>query len=307
MSQLSALIILILCAFGPLTAMSAIFENWKRRPIALPPNNLQYHPQKRIDLRQLTANLSDKEVHPSLPSRYPRGIEIIFDHAKTTDFRQEYQFNFEGNAAINFDDNPRNGWSSAILADGQNYGKMTSLHNSIRLTSLAMRFRALEFPRLEIKARVTNDLPGANVLKGGNGQDDSAFQIWFTFRQLLPGQNRSLINTQDQLRILGYYWGDAIAGIQLEEGKAYENYYSERNYLVVKMPTTYQILLKYGAANLGKTFLFQRNLIQDLKQAYPGLNPRDTEIIAITLQQDSNDTHGDSEAFFQFLKILPPQ
>ncbi len=277
----------------------------KRRPVYPPPNNLHYNPQQRIDLRQITANLTGIKVSPTLPATYPAGIAIIFDHLKTIDFRQEYQLNFEGNTAINFDDNSQNGWFSLPLSNGQRIGKMTSHQTSIRLTSFAYRFKAVDFPRLAIQVRVNKDIPGANTLKGGNGRDDSAFQIWFTFRQLLPGQDRSFINTKDQLRILGYYWGDAIDGIQLEEGRAYENYYSLKNYLVVKMPEAYQILLKYGEENLGKTFLFQRNLMNDFHQAYPALNPRDTEIIAITIQHDSNDTLGNSEAYFQFLKILP--
>lgn len=267
-----------------------------RAPFLLPPNNLNFTPNLVINLRKMKDSLAQKEVTPFNPIQYPSGIKIVFDHEHMIDFRQEYQFSYEDTSGLAPDDNPINGWLPVMLEDGEVYAKLQGRQSSIRLTSFAFRFRPKDFPILKLSLRVDQGVSGANVLFGGNGKDDSAFQVWLTLRVL--GR------PSPEIVLFGFYWGDKIDGLELKNQAIYENYYSKKNYLFVTLPEAKQLLLDHGTTNLGKKQTFTRSLYQDLQTAFPNINPDDLEVIGITFQHDSNDTQASSLAYFQSLLFL---
>lgn len=74
--------------------------------------------------------------------------------------------------------------------------------------------------------------------------------------------------------------------------------------MIATLPTAKQLLLN-NQNMLGKAQNFERNLAEDLQKAFPDRNVNDLEIVAITLQHDSNDTATQSEAYFKSLQFRP--
>jgi hypothetical protein len=106
------------------------------------------------------------------------------------------------------------------------------------------------------------------------------------------------------VRVFGYYWTDPDAnGKMPKPGDLIQNYYSNKNFVIATLPEAWQIALSGGKANEGSWKEFSRNLADDLKRAFPKLDVSQTEVIAITIQTDSNDTGGRSEALFRELAI----
>ncbi len=284
------------------------YPDSSRKSFLLPRNTLSYYNDFRISLRKLAVYMDGKEIDPITPETHPSGISIIFDHKRLIDFRREYQFNYEDSTPVAADDNDSNGWNPTLVKNRETgkeelMAKLSSRGTSSRLTSYSMRFKPADFPKMSLDLQVNNDVKGADVLFGGSGKDDSAFQVWFTLRELAPGQDRSRFSEDGNPKIFGHYWGDQISGVSLRSGEVYENYYSKKNYLVAVLPEAKQLLLEYGSENLGKRKLYKRNLLVDLKAAYPNMDTDNIEIIGITFQHDSNDTEGDSEALFKSLKF----
>jgi hypothetical protein len=104
---------------------------------------------------------------------------------------------------------------------------------------------------------------------------------------------------------IGYYFGDEIPGKDLQLNSIYKNYYSEKDFVVAKLPAAKQKLIGLGKGMLGKVLSTQHNLLEDIRASYPDIDPARAEIVAITIQHDSNDTKGKSEAFFRSLELRP--
>ena len=286
-------------------------EIWRTYPISdrekikLPESSISYLSDFRINVRNIPDFMEKQTVPPMLPSEYKDGINIIYDHRRVEDFREEYQLNFETTSTIGADNNAKSGWISTLTNEGEIVGKMSSDNSSIRLSTFAMRFFAKDFKNMDLKIQVNNDVPGANVLFGGSGNDDSAFQVWFTIRENTAATDRSKFTGKENSVIFGYYFGDKIPGKDLKDGEIYENYYSKKNFIIAVLPEAKQILLSHGPENLNKPHLFNRNIYNDLKRAFPKLDTDHLEIVGITFQHDSNDSKDDSEAFFKYLKFRP--
>ena len=284
-------------------------EVWRTYPVSdrvrvkLPDNDLNFWIDDRINIRKLNARFKGKKVAPITPSKYEGGFDIIFDHRRARDFRSEYQFNYESTAPMAPDNDAVSGWKTILTQDGELMGKMSSKKSSIRLTSYAMRFRPQDFKNIEFNFQVNNDVDGADPLLNGTGKDDSAFQVWFTIRELKKGQNREVFNKDDEIRIFGYYFGDKNQNIKLVDGEIYENSYSKRNFIVAVLPEAKQLLLGHGKQRLGKRIISKQNFYGDLKIAFPDMDTSNIEVIAITFQHDSNDTGNDSEALFKSINF----
>lgn len=158
---------------------------------------------------------------------------------------------------------------------------------------------------MSLKLAVTKGVTGADPVKGRSGKDDSAFQVWFTVRDGRANGDRSLVDPQsDKVFLFGYYWGDQASGEKRKAGDIFENWYSNKNIVVATLPEAKQLLLN-NQDMLGKAQVYNRNLVEDLKRAFPHRRVQDMEIVGITIQHDSNDTEDSSEAFFKWLKFLP--
>lgn len=275
-----------------------------RQKFVMPQNQLGYHEDLRINLRQLGEFISGKKVIPLTPLSHPAGIEMVYDHGTTVDFRKEFQLSFESSAPEDADDNATSGWASS-LAQGKVSARLASRQSSVRLSTYSLRFFAADFPELNLEAWAQDGVEGADVLLGGSGKDDSAFQLWFTFRLVHPGMDRAYLDPNEEMRTLGYYFGDEIPGKKLRVGEIYENYYSRKNLIVTTLPAAKQKLLGFGPGQLNQPFPPQHNLLADISAAYPDWDAGRVEIVGITLQHDSNDTAGDSTAYFKSLKLLP--
>jgi hypothetical protein len=121
--------------------------------------------------------------------------------------------------------------------------------------------------------------------KGGDARksatDDQALQVYVTFPRF-PSAVRS--------RIISYIWDTtAPAGAVFK---------SEKTGLV-----TY-VVVRSGAADLGKWVTESRNVLEDYKKIY-GEVPGE-EVGAISISIDSNDTHSSAESYFGEILFRKP-
>lgn len=266
----------------------------------LPTNGLNYDPYNSLDVAKLADILGKAKVSPLDPKTTPNGIDMTFHHQHIVEFRMDHQMNYESRSPEGCDDNDAYG-----LAPTENGMLMRSKNNSIRLTTMAYRFRAADFPQMDLGLQVNDGVEGSDPVKNGSGKDDSAFQLWFTIRVKNSTGDRSLLNkATDQVILFGYYWGDQLQGAHRKAGDIFENYYSNKNVVVATLPYAKQLLLN-NPEDLGKDKTYKRNLLNDLQKAFPELNAKEMEIIGMTLQHDSNDAENDSEAIFKHLKFTP--
>ncbi|MBO9667482.1 MAG: alkaline phosphatase family protein [Bdellovibrio sp.] len=269
--------------------------------VKLPQSQLKYDPYAVLDVAKLTDVMAGIKVNPATPQNMPDGIRMDYNHTNMVHFRMDHQFNYESRSPGGLDDNKDFGYVSAEFNGEKNWALMKSANNSIRMTTLAYRFSPLDFPNMNLKLAVTKDVVGADPVKGKTGKDDSAFQVWFTIRDGHANGDRTVIDPKnDKVILFGYYWGGPVPGETRKAGTIYENWYSNKNIVVATLPYAKQLLLN-DQDMLGKVQDYQRNLAVDLKRAFPEKNIDDLEIVAITIQHDSNDTASSSEAYFRSL------
>lgn len=273
--------------------------------VKLTPNQLTFDPYKAIDVQKLSDIFSAFKVNPNTPDNTPGGIHIDFHHDHMAHFRMDHQLNYESRSPLGMDDNETTGYKPAKF-DGDDYLLMRSKNNSIRLTTLSYRFRPNDFPHMQLKLAVTKGVKGADPVLGGAGRDDSAFQVWFTIRYGNNTEDRTLVNpSENEVILFGYYWGDPSPnGQQRQAGQIFENWYSKRNVVVATLPESKQLLLN-SQDMLGKAEEYKQNLVSDLQRAFPDRDVNKMEILAITIQHDSNDSEDSSEAYFKYLQFLP--
>lgn len=271
----------------------------------LPSSQLRYDPYAVLDVAKLADVMGDIRVSPATRQNMPTGIHIDYNHTNMVHFRMDHQFNYESRTPGGMDDNKETGYATEEFNGEQGWAAMRSKNNSIRLTTLAYRFSPAEFQTMDLKLAVTKGVKGADPVKGKTGKDDSAFQVWFTLRDGKSNGDRTLVDPKnDKVILFGYYWGDAVNGENRIPGTIFENWYSNKNIVVATLPEAKQLLLN-DQSMLGTAQQFRRNLLEDIRKAFPGRNADDMEVVAITIQHDSNDSEDSSEAFFKHLKFVP--
>lgn len=277
----------------------------QRLLVHLPVNELAFQEDMRLNVRDLDSYIHGKKVVPVTSLTHPNGFSFVYDHASSTEFRTEYQLSFEDSAPGDVDDQAVSGWQTYVDRQNKVWARLTSSNSSVRLSTYAWRFLANDYPELDLEIQVNDDVEGANVLHDGDGKDDSAFQLWFTFRMIDDQKNRQYLRTDEHLMTFGYYFGDEIEGKKLELNQIYLNYYSEKDFLIAKLPPARQKLIGMGKDMLGRPLLSRHNLLEDIRVSYPEIDPLKAEIVAITIQHDSNDTRGKSDALFKKLSLRP--
>lgn len=271
----------------------------------LPQSQLRFEPYNVLDVQKLPEILSTLRVTPATKNNMPEGIKIEYNHKNFVHFRMDHQFNYESRSPGGLDDNSEFGYTSSEFEGSGPWALMRSKNNSIRMTTLAYRFSPVEFSKMNLKLAVTKGVQGADPVKGKTGKDDSAFQVWFSVRHGRANNDRTTVDSKnDKVFLFGYYWGDPVSGENRRAGTIYENWYSNKNVVVATLPEAKQLLLNEQSM-LGKAQTYERNLARDLKQAFPEKNLEDMEIVAITIQHDSNDAEDSSEAFFKLLSFTP--
>jgi hypothetical protein len=270
----------------------------------LPDNQLNFDPYAAIDVSKMNSLLAQKMVSLLTPSSSPQGVRMDFNHKNIVHFRMDHQLNYESRSPENNDDNADYGYLSTEGTDGR-WALLRSKKNSIRLTTMAYRFKVSDFKNVSLRLKVSKTVERAQVIKGGTGKDDSAFQVWLTLREKIGNQPRNRLDlNQDKVLLFGYYWGGTDNNYETQSGALFENYYSKKNVVVATLPEAHQILLD-DPRQLNKDKIYQRNLVEDLKRAFPNHKVEDLDVIGITFQQDSNDTGSSSDAAFKWLRFLP--
>lgn len=269
--------------------------------VKLPQSALRYDPYAVLDVAKLGDVMAATKVNPVTRQNMPEGIRIDYAHKNMVHFRMDHQFNYESRSPGGLDDNKDFGYATADFNGEKDWAMMKSVNNSIRMTTLAYRFSPLEFSKMSLKLAVTKDVVGADPVKGKTGKDDSAFQVWFTVRDGRANGDRATVDAKnDKVFLFGYYFGGSVPGEIRNAGDIFENWYSNKNVVIATLPEAKQLLLN-SQDQLGKAQVYQRNLAQDLKRAFPNRNVADFDIVAITIQHDSNDTGSSSEAYFKGL------
>lgn len=291
--------------------LAANVELWRtypvsdRKPFAMPANQLGFNPDFRINLRELDKYIKGKSVTPITQETHPDGIKIVYDHRRVIDFRNEYQLNYESASPLGADESENSGWQTTLDESGKIQAKLASSNSSIRLTTYSMRFKPKDFSKITMNLKVNKSVPGANVLFGGTGKDDSAFQVWFSIRELKPNTDRTQMSTSDKTVLFGYYFGDQVPGTDIKVDQVYENYYSKKNFIIAVLPEAKQIPIGVSPDDLKKPISVTKPLLEDLRRSFPDINPENLEIVGITIQHDSNDVKGSSEAFFKEISFTP--
>ena len=277
----------------------------KHTPLQLPANNLNYYVDFRLNLSKINSYLKNKIVQPMRKSHYPKGIPIVFDHHRVVDFRAEYQFNYQSRSSPLADENSRSGWSTILTEDNELMARLSSNNSNIALTSFAIRFSPKEFPRIHLDYQVNDDVTGADVTFNGSGKDDSAFQLWIILRVLNAHSKDNAFSKNEQCLLFAYYFGDEITGNPKPPavGDIVENYFSNKNYLIAKIPPSKQLLLAQGEQSKGVRQKVSRNMLKDIQQAFPRYSQQELQVIGITIQHDSNNTQDNSDALFKSIKF----
>lgn len=273
--------------------------------VVLPPSQIKYDPYAVLDVQKLPDIMAGTRVTPASVQNMPKGIDIEYHHTNMVHFRMDHQFNYESRSPLGNDDNQNYGYATADFNGEPGWAMMRSKNNSIRMTTLSYRFSPVEFSKMSLKLAVTKGVNGADPVKGKTGKDDSAFQVWFTIRDGRANGDRSMVDTKnDKVFLFGYYWGDKVPGEDRKAGEIFENWYSNKNVVVATLPEAKQLLLN-NQDMLGQVQVYDRNLAEDLKRAFPNRRIEDMDIVGITIQHDSNDAEDSSEAFFKWLKFMP--
>jgi hypothetical protein len=293
--------------------LNAILIGAQKDPLAfyepqtkLLPNQLDFDPFQSLDLAKMPEILSTKRVTPISSQNFKNGIDLSFNHTDFIHYRVDHQMMYESRSPVGGDNNPKWGFQSVAGPDKSSWLALRSTNNSIRLTTLAYRFKPVDFPTTELSLNVTQGPKGADPVKGKSGKDDSAFQVWLTLRDLRGVKDRAFGDKESsKVYTFGYYWGEDTPGEKRKSGQVFENYYSNKNIVVATFPPAFAVVLNNGSEDLNKPQNYRLNLAADIQRAYPDLDINQLEVIAITLQMDSNDTASSSEAFMKTLKFLP--
>ncbi|UOF02826.1 DUF3047 domain-containing protein [Bdellovibrio reynosensis] len=271
----------------------------------LPQSQWRFDPYAVLDVAKLPDIMAGVRVAPVTKTNLPEGINITYNHKNMVHFRMDHQFNYESRSPGGLDDNKDFGYVTADFDGDKDWALMKSKNNSIRMTTLAYRFSPTEYANMNLKLAVTKGVNGADPVKGRSGKDDSAFQVWFTIRDGKANGDRGIVDPKnDKVFLFGYYWGDEAQGEIRKAGDIFENHYSNKNIVVATLPLAKQLLLN-NQDMLGKAQDYKRNLAADLKKAFPDKNVEDLDIVAITIQHDSNDAEDSSEAYFKSLSFQP--
>lgn len=279
-------------------------DNYETK-VKLTDSQIKYDPYGVLDVSELGNIMAGVRVESTTAANHPQGIDMTYNHTNMVHFRMDHQFNYESRSPGGLDDNSIFGFISAKFNGEDNWALMRSVNNSIRMTTLAYRFKPQDFPKMNLKLAVTKGVKDADPVKGRTGIDDSAFQVWFSIREKNETGDRGLIDPKkDKIILFGYYWGEPVAGENRKPGDIFEDWYSNKNVVVATLPEAKMLLLNTPDM-LGKPQTYQRDLVADFKRAFPDRKIEDMEIVALTIQHDSNDAKDSSEAYFKSLQFLP--
>jgi hypothetical protein len=239
-----------------------------------------------------------REVARATPTLSPDGIAIRCDQRSMLAFRREYEFAYDGSNGGregNLDD----GFS--IVADSgaanRRACRLATRGSAIKMTTVSLRFRPVDFPLLSMRVRVVENVTGVDPTAARRGANDAAFKLWLVLRDSRGGAT-------GETRLFGYTWNAPDArGAMPVPGTFLEALSSRRSLVVKTLPEAW--LVAIGNARDGAWQEIERDLVADLARAYPGVPPEALEVVAVTIQSDSDESRGRSLSLVDHLLIRP--
>lgn len=232
------------------------------------------------------------------PAADPNGISFKCDQSEMLAFRREYEFYYDssnGGSENEF----ANGFAIVPSADspGERACHLASTGTAIKMTTASFQFRPVDFPVLSMRFRVVKDLAGVDAGKLRKGKNDAALKMWLVLEDTRAGSG-------NRRYMFGYWWpGRDVSGHFAPADSLVEALSSRRNLVFSTLPEAW--LITMGAQNqVGKWQTLQRNLAADIHRAYPGIPASGLKVVGITLQSDSDESHGMTEVYFESMSLL---
>jgi hypothetical protein len=231
------------------------------------------------------------------PAADPNGFTFRCDQADMLAFRREYEFYYDssnGGSENEF----ANGF--AIVPSPESAGgracHLASSGTAIKMTTASFQFRPVDFPQLAMRFKVVKDLSGVDAGKLRKGKNDAAFKLWLVLEDIRPEGSH-------ERYMFGYWWpGRDASGHFARSDSLVEALSSRRNLVFSTLPEAW--LITIGAQNqVGKWQDVKRNLASDIHRAFPGIPASAFKVVGITLQSDSDESHGATEVYFESMGI----
>jgi hypothetical protein len=245
------------------------------------------------------SSVQDRGVRAMAPSTVPAGFSMKCDQRDITEFRREYEYVYDaGNGGSEGDLN--SGFS--IVADkGSHTGRachLATVQAAIKMTTVSVRFRPVDYPDLAMHLRVAQNVTAVDVSARQRGANDCAFKLWFVVRDTRKGATNAT-------RLFGYAWTSVNRdGVLSPAGELREAASSRRSLVVTTLPEAW--LITVGDAAKGDAWQsIGRDLQADLKRAFPNVPAEAFEVVGVTIQSDSDESHSKSEVYLDELSIRP--
>jgi hypothetical protein len=229
----------------------------------------------------------------------PAGFTLHCDQRELVEFRREYEFIYDaGNGGREGD--LLNGFS--IVADkGAASGRACHLatqQSAIKMTTVSLRFRPSQYPALSMRLRVPVNVSGVDPSVQRRGASDAAFKLWLVVRDTRAG-------AQNATKLFGYTWNATNRdGARPADNTLLEATSSRRSLVVTTLPEAWLITIGDDGAR-DRWQSITRDLVADLRRAYPGVPPEAFEVVGLTIQSDSDESKGKTEVFLDEIGIRP--
>jgi hypothetical protein len=269
------------------------------RPRApLPGGSAGWTPSATFRLLE-ASSVQDRGIKAMTTSSSPDGYVMRCDQKDLGEFRREYEFVYDaGNGGHEGD--LFNGFS--IVGDkGAKSGRachLATVESAIKMTTVSFRFRPVDYPALSMRLRVAQNVTAVDVSNRHRGANDCAFKLWFVVRDTRPG-------APNATRLFGYTWTSVDRdGVRSADGALREASSSRRSLVVTTLPEAW--LITIGNPAVGSAWQeISRDLVRDLRQAYPGVPSDAFEVVGVTIQSDSDESHSRSEVYLDEVGFRP--
>jgi hypothetical protein len=270
-----------------------------RVPMSLP-GHIGWRADRTYKMSNLEA-LAERPIPEFQPAAYPDGIALTCDQDDMAAFREEYEFLYDaGNGGSEND--LGNGFAMVETdSSGSGSGRACRLRthrSAMKMTTASLRFRPDAFSMLDVRLRVAQSVQGVAPDRGGRGKNDATLKLWLVLRDERP-------DAKGKRLLFGYTWAarDASGHVpradSLMEGGA-----SRRRIGFSTLPEAWLVAVG-GPDQEGQWLTVSRDLVSDLRRAYPAIPPEALRVVAFTVQTDSDESRGDTEVLLDRVTFRP--
>jgi hypothetical protein len=272
-----------------------------RQPGSLPGGTTGWAPQHTFRMGG-AEDFADMAIRPMSPLTHPDGIRFRCDQKSMVDFRREYEFFYDaGNGGA--EDDPSNGAAIVNAPDaparsGERACVIATKQSAMKMTSVAFRFRPVDYPALRLRIRLKTNVARVDVGKAGLGKNDAAFKFWLIVRDTRPGSG-------GRIALLGYAWAARNSeGRVNPEGHLEEARLSRRNLVVTTLPESWIVTIGSPEAE-GRWTTIERDVAHDFARAFPGIPTEALQVVGITFQSDSDESRQATEVYIGSVTLTP--